>query len=405
MERKWRQCTSKRNVTGNQFSAGVIDFDFSVGSNTVFIPSKSYFKIGVSLRRDDGTPLSYVDDDVTFANFCPGNLFDNIFFYAGGQNVSSCVNYSPQAHALSYRLKKSGAWLNSIGKDAYGICASSLKRKEMSSGDNGLIDTVASVPSHDGHGAGEKYFIYQPPIGIMEHTKGMGAGNYRFQFNPATNYRNACREGNAANTSVFEVLTMELYVCEEKMDISPSGTDTLHLLEHHVQSKKFANQLDFTVPPSTKSVSVFIQSGTAGLNPLIPPSRFVTDNGADRTITHLQMTYANTTKPPTNWGNPTFVENRVNTLQQRYFDTQIESGQAFSSGGAESLSDWILNGAVYHYSFNRDSSDRSSQLQLQLNYSGTILANDNVFLVSHFTRSIEIETEAGYISNVTSINI
>ena len=126
MERKWRQSTSKRTVNGASFTQGVIDFDFSVGSNTVFIPSKSYFRIGVQLESLDGAgalqPMTA--RQLAFANFCPGNMFDNCFFYAGGQNVSSCINYGPQAHALSYRLHKSGAWMNSISKDAYGITAS-----------------------------------------------------------------------------------------------------------------------------------------------------------------------------------------------------------------------------------------------------------------------------------------
>jgi hypothetical protein len=94
-------------------------------------------------------------------------------------------------------------------------------------------------------------------------------------------------------------------------------------------------------------------------------------------------------------------------LQQRYLDTQIESGQAFSSGGCETMSDWMLNGPVYHYTFVRDSNDRSTQVQLSAQWDSSITMdpNDNVFLVAHYTRSIQIEVEAGYISGVTSLNI
>jgi hypothetical protein len=92
-------------------------------------------------------------------------------------------------------------------------------------------------------------------------------------------------------------------------------------------------------------------------------------------------------------------------LQQRYFDTQVESGQAFSSGGCQSLSDWLLDGPVYHYTFQRDSNDRSSQLQLSMHFEGPLAANDNVFVVSHFKREIMIEVEAGYISQVTALTI
>ena len=97
MNRTWRQSTAKRTIRGAQFTQGVIDFDFSVGSNTVFIPSKSYFRIAVKLTGVDpggGARLApTLAEQLAFANFCPGNMFDNSFFYAGGQNVSSCINY------------------------------------------------------------------------------------------------------------------------------------------------------------------------------------------------------------------------------------------------------------------------------------------------------------------------
>ena len=152
MNRIWRQSTAKRDVKGGSFTQGVIDFDFSVGSNTVFIPSKSYFRIGVKIGDGgaNGGVAPTQAAQLAFANFCPGNLFDNCFFYAGGQNVSSYINYGPQAHALAYRLRKSGAWMNSIGKDAYGICASRLARRNLiSTNELGTEDVFPQVPSRD----------------------------------------------------------------------------------------------------------------------------------------------------------------------------------------------------------------------------------------------------------------
>ena len=170
MERKWKQSKAKRTISGPSFTQGVIDFDFSVGSNTVFIPSKSYFRIGVHLQSLDGGSASQalIGRELAFANFCPGNMFDNCFFYAGGQNVSSCINYGLQAHALSYRLRKSGAWMNSIGKDAYGITASYTQRKALVDTAT-VVDAVALCPSIDAGDAAIRYFIHQPPLGIMEH--------------------------------------------------------------------------------------------------------------------------------------------------------------------------------------------------------------------------------------------
>jgi hypothetical protein len=406
MQRVWRQSTSKRTVAGTQFTQGVIDFDFSVGSNTVFIPSKSYFRISVELQRVDGGALT-ANADVAFANFSPGNLFDNCFFYAGGQNVSSCINYGPQAHALAYRLRKSGAWMNSIGKDAYGICSDFATRSRMVRPETKeeKASDFGQSPSRDDPDTNKRYFIYQPPIGIMEHSKPMGAGSYRFQFNPAANFEKACLEQqvNSADYKVA-VFNMELYICEEKMDISPSGSDVLHLLEHQVQSKRLSESgsLDFTVPPSTKAISIFVQASTVGTDTRYPPSKFVGDT--DVKLTNLQLTYSNNTKPPTNWSS--MAGAKTEGLHQRYLDCQIESGQAFSSGGCESFSDWRKNGPVYHFTFLRDANDRSTQVQLSAQFSGSVSAStDNIFCVAHFSRSVQIDVENGYVASVQSLNI
>ena len=422
MNRTYRQVTAKRNISGDEFSKGIIDFDFSIGGKTVFIPSKSYFRVGVKLTKTDGDPVSQAED-VAFANFCPGNLFDNVYFLAGGQTVSSIVNYAPQAHACSYRLSKSGAWLNSIGKDAYGIC-SDYEYRKMQTAIAVNNDNVIVPVAQDLSQSNDKYFMYKPPVGIMEHSKPMGSGDYRFQFNPNSNFKTACVESKTGLTDYnFSVTSMELYICTELMDVSPTGTEVLHLMEHQVQSKPLGgagdNNFDFTIPPSTKAISIFVQSGAAGTNTKVPPSflgcRVSVDAAgglnAQNSIKSLQLTYANMTKPPTRWSSE-FKEAipgdggdlSVQKLQQRYLDTQIESSQAFSSGGAETLQQWLDGGILLHYGWNRDSQDRSTQLQIQADFARSE-PNSNLFVVAHYTRSCEIDVSNGYISSVRTLTI
>jgi hypothetical protein len=260
-------------------------------------------------------------------------------------------------------------------------------------------------PSRDASDTSKRYFIYQPPLGIFEHSKPIGAGSYRFQFNPASNFEKACLEqGVDSNLYKVAVFNMELYICEEKMDVSPSGSDVLHLLEHQVQSKKLSESasLDFTVPPSTKALTIFVQAAATGTNTQFPPSKFVGATGAK--LRNLQLTFANCTKPPTNW--ESMAGDRTEGLHQRYLDTQIESGQAFSSGGCETMADWLANGEIYHYTFVRDANDRSTQVQLSAHWDRNITAStDNIFCVAHFTRSIQIDVENGYVAQVQALNI
>ena len=110
---------------------------------------------------------------------------------------------------------------------------------------------------------------------------------------------------------------MKVYVCEEKMDISPTGTDVLHLLEHQVQSKKIDHpSLHFTVPLSTKAITVSTRSGAAGTDIRVPPSKFTNLTGTHAILQNLRLTYANTTKPPTKWSSDSGTH--ILKLQQRY---------------------------------------------------------------------------------------
>ena len=421
MNRVYRQICAKRNVTGAEFDKGIIDFDFSIGGKTVFIPSRSYFRVGVELTKPDGTPVQKADD-VAFANMAVGNLFDNVYFLAGGQTVSSIVNYAPQAHACSYRLSKSGAWLNSVGKDAYGI-SSDFEYRQMKNSVKVNADNVLVPVAQDISQQNKVFFMYKPPVGIMEHSKPMGSGDYRFQFNPNSNYKTACVESptgaQPTNEYSFNVTSMELYICTELMDVSPTGTEVLHLMEHQVQSKPLGGpgdkNFDFTIPPSTKAISIFVQSGAAGTSTMCPPSLLGcktagfdglgTPNvgyNAQNSIRSIQLTYANMTKPPTRWSSEFTAD--VKKLQQRYLDTQIESSQAFSSGGCETLQQWLDGGVLLHYSWIRDANDRSTQLQIQADFAQHE-PNSNLFVVAHYTRSCEIDVNQGYISSVRSLTI
>jgi hypothetical protein len=251
----------------------------------------------------------------------------------------------------------------------------------------------------------------------MEHSKPMGSGDYRFQFNPNSNYKTACVESLTGKTTSdynFKVTSMELYICTELMDVSPSGTEVLHLMEHQVQSKPIGGigdkNFDFTIPPSTKAISIFVQSGAAGTNTMCPPSLLACKTSgiggagydSQNSIRSIQLTYANMTKPPTRWSSEFTAT--VRKLQQRYLDTQIESSQAFSSGGCETLQQWLDGGLLLHYSYVRDANDRSTQLQLQADFAD-FEPNSNVFVVAHYTRSISMEISNGYVSSVQSLTI
>jgi hypothetical protein len=358
LELQYRQITSQRAVINDNFPQGVIDFNFSIGGRTGFIPNRSYFRIGLKVTGPDNVAPPTVSDQLAFADSVAGNLFTNVYFRAGGQDVSSIVNYCPQAAACKNRIDKSGAWLNTTGKDSYALDADFQSRVNRVSSDvPGLLDgqlqtvklgaaatqssytvtiavdgvvtgvgtdflvtgnvvvgdellisgslytvtvatnattlTVTPAPNAvvttgatgsamkvirevDGDGRNEVYVIYQPPIGIFDHGDPLGSGDYRIQLNPNAYYKQSCVEskfnlspGVAAGNEMgfnFDVKSIQFYAATCKVAIPATGTETIHLMECQVQSKPISQQtgenlLDFTIPPSTKAISVFVQSG------------------------------------------------------------------------------------------------------------------------------------------------
>jgi hypothetical protein len=195
---------------------------------------------------------------------------------------------------------------------------------------------------------------------------------------------------------------VKLYIATVQMVI-PDSIVELNLNEIQVQSKTISagsNNLQFTVPPSTTGISIFVQGNDAGSSARVPPTMFVCKDGSQNKLTSLQLTYANLSKPSTNWASR--YNETTNQIQQRYLQTLQESGIIDSEGGAESLDDYIKRGCLYYYSYNLDRDNLATQAQLQITLSA-VEADANVFLVSHYRKLTEITTSNGMIQAVRSL--
>ena len=255
----------------------------------------------------------------------------------------------------------------------------------------------AENSSKDGDGRNIVYLMWQPPVDIWDESKPLGSGDYRVQLNPNAYYKTACveslRAGLTAGTQFdFNVNDVQLFIATVKVDIPVTGVDTLHLMEMQVQSKSLPagagdSLLDFTVPPSTKAITVFVQAGNAGSDTQIPPSMFGVADRSDENLSSIQLTYANASKPATRWTSEFTAS--TNYMKQRYNDTQLYSGKFWSEGGSETFADWIKRGPIYHYSFIRDENDRSTHVQLNTQF-GNLAAGTNVMICALYTRAIEI---------------
>lgn len=497
LNQNYIQITPKRNVADNLFASGTIDFDYNIGGKFAWRPSKSYFRIELSLTRTGGSQ-PFISSGFAFADNVCANLFDNVYVRGGGADISSIVNYAAQASQVKMRLSKTRAWMNSIGKSAFGISADFDNRMNMISRDGvtGEEDTVANIRSYGLGGFGSSaevltgatttvigtntswddtdspysvnsgdqiyingitktvtviidnttliihtdtdtttsttkvsfstirpqtslqsnkgYYHYVPPCGIFDYEGLLGSGDYRIQLNPNPNFESAIVESFGGMTPNYNYLvsvkSIQFYACIEKVDIPVTGIERLFLNEQHIQSKRITSNnatYDFTVPPSTQSIAVWVQSGDAGRNTQVPPTKFKTADGTDMKLTGIQLTYANTTKPSTDWDSEyksSFTNNNNNNMTQRYLDTQKASGMFYSEGGGETFLEWSKRGPLYLFNFDRDSSDRSTNLQLNMAFTN-IEADAQVLVCANYSKIAQITSKNGYITDVTSLSI
>lgn len=488
----YKQISCQKAVAGVSFEQGVQDFNFQIGAPYGWIPNRSYFRIKMTLSGAAATPV-FTDNLALADNVC-ANLYNNVYVRAGGQDISSIVNYVPQAAQVKMRTTASKAWLDGIGKSSFGCDPNFTSRQSRTSimpavlmdkkqkillgpvgttiailaadgrvtgaagsllftgqsklvvGDQivveGSIFTVTDAATdnagagcvvtpfpaaniaattdaykifhaNDGSASNVVYMMWTPPCGIFDHASPMGSGDYRIQLNPNANYKKS-----AVQTLIAAVLPgagfdlvvndVQFYAATVNVAIPATGEEKLDLWELSIQSKALTsaggeNLLDFTVPPSTKAISIFVQSQDGGSNTLVPGTLFKCKDRSDEDLESLQISYAGQNKPDTRWTSE-FKDNSINLMTQRYNDTQLYTGKFWSTGSGESFSDWLQRGGLYHFSWQRDQNDRSTHCQVSIKFAG-VEANANLFVCAHYTKSNIITTENGYVTSVQSLAV
>lgn len=528
LEAQFLEVPCTRGLNGDAFTQGVQDFPFSVGTPNVWYPKKSYFKVEMSLYNDAvGTTIPLTPAALTaFADNAVGNLYDNVYFRGGEQDMSSLTQYCAQASALKVRLNGTLPWLKSMGAGTAINEASFMKRMLAVSqypGANALAPTVtqASMTSIGAYDDREVYrpcadadfktcsveiaatgivtgvstlfltgmplgtapsggsvlpgdilvadgvayelvfragqtntqcyvspapavaiaatmnwfivradtirapqsfntvfALWQPPIGIFDYDEELGSGNFRIQLNPNSSYQlNAVETKNTLAAQPYKLVinSVRFYAYIEKKSLPDSSRD-LFLNELSIQSKPYNSNLQFSVPPSTHAISIFVQDASSGSNPRIPPSMFkVLDNG-DLYLQNIQLNYSGITKPSTNWESKyqssvtavgALTRSSTLELQQRYHDSYEESGLAIELGGMETLTDWLRRGPFYHFTFMRDVNNKSTEVQLNTVFTnpagagGTAgLQASRVFIVAHYRNTVQVVTANGLIVSV-----
>lgn len=436
MEMNYREIACQKAVSGASFTQGLQDFNWSVGYPTSWIPAPTYMRLTVQLNSDAADPpvvQPVIGDRFAFAENAANCLYNNVYLRAGQQDISSIINYSPQASMLKHRITKPGALLTYVGKSVYMLNADFSDRQQLI-----VANALLANPQVRGYNRNVIDIIFQPgALGIWDYNNVMPSGDYRLSLNPTTQLLNAVQADPTylsgqppvnpapALAAYLKVVDVKMYLCTVRVTeaISQQLTFNSNLPEYFVSQKPFgtasSGTFDFTVPSSTIMLAFFLQSGNAGVPAGQLPNRialstFTTTGQDELKVVSYQITYANQTKPSTRWSTaytttPSAQDgvnaNRTNTFQTRYFNNIVENDLYINPGGAETINEYLTRGPYYLHSFIRDKDDKSTQVQLALELNGQALdVNTQVFLVAIYNRETEIKTENGRIQSVRSLN-
>src|SRR5205823_856443 len=95
-------------------------------------------------------------------------------------------------------------------------------------------------------------------------------------------------------------------------------------------------------------------------------------------------------------------------LQQRYHDSYIESGLDVKSGGIETLTDWLRRGPFYHFAFDKDMANKSTEVQVNTVFiarpgvAESMPTNARCFICAHYRKTCQISTSNGLIVQVST---
>ena len=303
--------------------------------------------------------------------------------------------------------------------------------------------TSILIPHDPACGSSITQVMFQPPIGIFSEANAISGGDFKISLNPspsyATNGIQSIMPLVAGTSSApfnydykLNIKNVKFYVATIKSDVSPTGVIPLTLVEMAVLNKTLnpnggLQNLDFTVPPSTLAITVFVQGGDAGTQTVIPATKFYMQgnggltnsttlnpitglpvglyNNIANNVQNIQVTYGSITKTQTLYSSGYDSNSGVNNNVQRFLQSIQYSGKITSEGGSESHPQYLERGNYWHFDFSKDKNDTSSYVNVQISFlKDSIGQSQNLFIVAHYSRQCEISYENGFITQVVSVN-
>jgi hypothetical protein len=384
-----------KSVQGAAFSEGDITFDFTVGGNRWWIPSKTHFVIRAKVEKFGAAGGAIDDSDKAApAQLFAANLFQACDFRIEGRSVSKVSNRVAQVQAIKQRLTKSIAWRGSVGASLNFDLPEHKDRLE--------------AVSSDSSGRPDLEVVWQPPCAIFDQDTPLPPGNYSIVLTPNTNYQKAAIYADDTTDDKGKVTVGQMHLYIAQVDgMTPPADFTYYLDLQEVDCtpqsiKNLSEQLEFNVKPSTYALTVAMQSSNAGADQRYSQTQFTnratTAAGVTSDdhlgLTQLRIQYASQTQPSPD-ANPNYAAG-IDYMSRMYSDTMLNSNMYFSLGGVEDKKSWLAQGPVFHYTFLKPQGDTSKHVSVSFTYKTATAAN--LLLFSWYSNIAQITYSQGRIT-------
>ena len=263
-------------------------------------------------------------------------------------------------------------------------------------------------------------FCYQPALSIFKLTEKLPAGDYNLNLTPrqASIWGAQIVEsmdgkkalGTDYSVSVEDIHLMTCQVSGTRF----SGDYYLDMENVRLQTAEIANTSltsnQFTVSPSCNSITIAYQDNRVSSDSRISESRFraypdvlseavIRDSSVENKITRSYLEKGSLKVPKID-ADPSFVAG-TNYQTQRYYESLLNAGQLYNSGGAESFEEWQKNGAFYHYNIVQDGDSNDTRVIVNQQFQDTSdIDTTNILLFDHYSSVAKISIENGKVTTV-----
>lgn len=403
----YRQVQPDRQISGDAFATGAINFSWNHSSRNYFNPAKSYIKMRVSLIT--AADAAFTNETVAPSMFTFNNLFQSQQMMLDGKELCSTMDYIPQINALKSRMYKSKEYLDTVEKYSDFSDASLAIRQDVFANSRGTKED--SAPK-------EFDIIAKPCLSLFDVDGFLPSGNafYNLRLTPQPDkvYQQLAVEGFVYDTTKkkyseptykFKVLSMNLYLCEGIGAPCINKSLNFKVKEISCQTRLIQTgsltSLTFQVSPKSEEITCALQMVGAGVKTVrYPASKFRCFEEQELELRRLYLTYGGKSLP--NPQEDIELTDDSDFILQRYYETLNYGGSLNIKASKESLKDWIERGVYFHFSgYSRGA--KSDRLQINTQFANAnFKAPLNVLIFDHRYKNISISIRGGNVSNISS---